>query len=478
MTSWSRRDQNQAYQFITRRIVSAVLSGEPETSELPMRRFTVTLLASAGVALLVVAGFVVYGLIFPGGGRPPENVIILERETGASYLYLQGRLHPVLNWTSARLILGQPEPPVQTMSRTSLRDVPRGRAVGIRGLPDSLPDKGSLIRLPWSVCSAPRSPTSVELATHVLAGRVPDGGAPLADNEGVLVTLDNERFLVWHDHRLRIANNAVVTTLGWAGVRPAPVSRAFLDALPPGPDLAPPRVENAGARATPVVGGAATTIGQLFRANGKHYVMLRDGLTPVGDLTAQLLVAGGQRIIDASAPEVGRILVNTPIEPPGMPEQVPAAHGADDRFAMACAVYRGATEIERPVTVESFARVDSELAQSVPAAAGTGPGEAALADRVLLAGGHGALAAALMPAGSTATGIVYVVTDQGVKYPLPAGSVSAVQANLGYAGVVPVTVPASVLALIPTGPALDPAAATIFTGPEIDATPGPTARSG
>jgi hypothetical protein len=94
---WTRREQHQAYRFLSRRIVSAMLGGEPEGTEVPMRRFTVTLLASLGMALLVFAGFAVYGLLFPGGARPEENVIIVERESGAKYLYLADQLHPVLN---------------------------------------------------------------------------------------------------------------------------------------------------------------------------------------------------------------------------------------------------------------------------------------------------------------------------------------------------------------------------------------------
>jgi type VII secretion protein EccB len=474
MATWSRREQHHAYRFVTRRIVSAILTAEPETSELPMRRFTMTLVGSAGLALLVITGFFVYGLIFPGGGRPAENVIIVERETGANYLYLRGRLHPVLNWTSARLLLGQAQPPVRTMSRNSLRDVPRGRAVGIPGLPDTLPERGSLVGLPWSVCSAPRSLASVEIATHVLVGQVPQGGAALDDNEGVLVTLapTAQRFLVWRDHRLRVPDNAVLAALGWAAVRPAPVSAAFLDALPPGPDVTPLRVPGAGSPARTAVAGQPTRIGQLFRSAEQHYVTVADGLAPVGALTARLLVAGGAAVTEVSAADVGRVLVNTAVEPPGTPAEIPAAHGSDDRFAMACAIYRGSAEIERPVVVESFAAVDPALAQADPAVPRVAPGGGALADQVLLPGGRGALVATLMPPESPAVGNVYVLTDQGVKYPVPRGSTGGVLSALGYEGVAPVAVPASILALLPTGPALDPEAARSFVDPEtVELTP-------
>jgi type VII secretion protein EccB len=165
---WNRSDQYRAYRFLVRRIVSAVLSGDPESNELPMRRFGTALFGGILVAVLVVAGFAVYGLIFPGGGRPTENVIILERETGAVFIYTGNELHPVLNWTSARLILGQA--PVQTMARDSLRDVPRGAPVGIPDAPPTLPSTGSLVGFPWTVCSTPRAQASALVSTRLSVG--------------------------------------------------------------------------------------------------------------------------------------------------------------------------------------------------------------------------------------------------------------------------------------------------------------------
>jgi type VII secretion protein EccB len=475
-----RRERHHAYRFLTRRIVSAMLSGEPETNELPMRRFGMAVVGSVLIAALAFAGVAVYGLLVPGGGKPAENVIIVERETGARYLYLQQQLHPVLNWTSALLILGQPTPTVQTMSRSSLRDIPRGRPVGIEGAPDSLPDKGSLLGLPWSVCSAPRSTTSVALATHVLVGSVPAGGTPLGADEGVLVNSagTNDRYLVWHDHRLRIPGNATVAALGWAGVRPAPVGLAFLNALPAGPDLAPIALPDEDQRANHFVDGVPTQVGQLFRASGHTYLMLREGLVPIGDVSVRLLVATGRPITETSAQEVGRVLVDGAIEPPGLPQTIPSIHGADDRFTMACAVYSGATEVDRPVTVESFTQVPPQLSlPGQPTALRDGVDGVPVADDVALPGGHGALAATLTPAGAAAPGNLYLITDQGLKYPIPRTAAAAVQAGLGYSGVTPVAVPGSVLALIPTGPALDPRAAALFAGPTpVDATPSTEAH--
>jgi hypothetical protein len=65
------------------------------------------------------------------------------------------------------------------------------------------------------------------------------------------------------------------------------------------------------------------------------------------------------------------------------------------------------------------------------------------------------------------------VTDQGIKYPLPRNGLATVQASLGYGDVRPVPVPASILALVPTGVALDPTAAALFEPPSTVA-PSPS----
>ncbi|MBO0870872.1 MAG: type VII secretion protein EccB, partial [Micromonosporaceae bacterium] len=322
----SRREQMHAYRFLVRRIVSGLLSGEPETTELPMRRFAVGFSCSALVAAIVFAGLGIWGLLHPAGVHPTENVIIVERETGAKYVYLQGELHPILNWTSALLIVKQAQPPVQTMSQVSLRDVPRGEPVGIVGAPDTLPPATALVDLPWGVCGAPRSIGSAVWSTVVLVGSTPAGGHLLGSNEALLVTAADAggaRFVLLAGHRLRVPNAGVLAALGWVGATPTSVGEALLDALPPGPDLAPPVVPGAGQPAVPTVGGKSTRVGQLFALAGQRYVMLRQGLVPVGQVSGLLLAASGQRVTPISAAEVGQVLLNTSIEPPGFPTRLP-----------------------------------------------------------------------------------------------------------------------------------------------------------
>jgi hypothetical protein len=79
-----------------------------------------------------------------------------------------------------------------------------------------------------------------------------------------------------------------------------------------------------------------------------------------------------------------------------------------------------------------------------------------LADRVLVPSGRVVTLRALASPSAT-SGPYYVVTDLGIKYPVSSGRVLQ---TLGYAPEQAVDVPASLVARIPSGPTLDPEAAT------------------
>ncbi|WP_255360992.1 type VII secretion protein EccB [Kutzneria sp. 744] len=81
--------------------------------------------------------------------------------------------------------------------------------------------------------------------------------------------------------------------------------------------------------------------------------------------------------------------------------------------------------------------------------------EGATADQTVIPAGSGALVRVL-PTPDATPGTEYLVTDLGVKYPFTDDS--AVSA-LGYGQLAGMGVSSALLALLPTGPALDPAAA-------------------
>src|SRR5215475_14539605 len=164
---------------------------DPDPAASPLRRIGGSLVASVLVAALAVAAVGVYGVLRPGGSTSwrTGNAVIVEEETGARFVYRDGVLHPVLNYSSAVLVLGQPSPPRVRVSRSSLAGVARGPVLGIAGAPDALPAAADLLTQAWTLCSRPAADRSSAapdpaLESVLLVGSAVAGRA--LDNAGVL----------------------------------------------------------------------------------------------------------------------------------------------------------------------------------------------------------------------------------------------------------------------------------------------------
>ncbi|MGC4786239.1 type VII secretion protein EccB [Micromonospora sp. DT178] len=467
----TRRDQVQAYRFVTRRIVSALLSGDPETSNLPMRRLGMAVFGSVIAAAVVLGGVGAYGQ-FTGNTAPLEpNTLVIERETGATYVFVDGQLHPTLNYASARLIINEPAPQVRTMSQASIRDRPRGRTVGIVGAPDALPDRKSLTGLPWSVCDVPDPADPRRSGTRVVIDRPLPGGAPLGDR-AVLVEADGQRHLLTGDTRLQVTGgDSALAALRMANAPRLPVGQQLLNAVPAGPVLRKPAI--AGEDEASTLTERPAKVGQVFRAAGQHYVLTREGLSAIGEISALLLLRDGGQVTDITPAQAGKLLTDQRAEEAGMPQALPALHPVTAGRTAVCATYRAGADGGPPTTtLEVFDRVPAELAApgGVPVRQSARDG-VRTAEGVLLPGGKGVLVQATPGSGESGTAApgatVHLISAQGVRYPLGVGAMAA----LGYEGVTPLAVPASLLALVPTGPTLsrDDALAHFAPGPAVSA---------
>ncbi|MFI0467232.1 type VII secretion protein EccB [Saccharopolyspora sp. 5N102] len=468
----SRRDQVQAYFFVVGRLISALLSGRPDDPNPPTRRFTVNAIIGCLVAALVVVVFGIAGVISPGANnswRSPGSIIV-EKETGAKYLYLAGSLRPVLNFASARLIVNSLQANVVSVSSNSLRDVPRGLPLGIPNAPDSLPGPDALTRAPWFVCadtSYDKSNTPSPV-TEVQVREI--AGAPLRPDSGLLVsTPDGMKYLVWRGTRFRIPQQAVIDALGYGAVRPLPVASSWVQALPSGPDLAAADVPGLGNPAFSVKGETGR-VGQVYEVHDpvlgddRFYVLLQDGLAPLSRTGAGLLLADpdlaaaypgskpGAVEIDAAA--VGSVPRSAlAAVPPELPVDPPKITPVDrnDRD-VPCARFAVGSGGEVPVEVVMVRRDEARFSGVIRSPQPAG----ALAFLVSVPPTFGVLARDL-PAPGAPAGARYLITDLGIKYPLPGpDSLGA----LGYAGVDPLPVPSELLALLPDGVALAPGTAT------------------
>jgi type VII secretion protein EccB len=456
------------------RLMSGVLRIDPDGPDQPVprtRRGIITGLVLAAVVGIVVA---VFGLIVPAGSAgstPQAGTLVLDSDTGARYLYVDKQLRPVLNAASARLVAGG-QMTVQTASTNSLRGITRGAPFGIVGAPDDVPPVGMLSGDAWSACA-----TTIHQGSGVPAHRlVLDVGQStpmtgLTAGEGVVVSGGDSTYLLWDGRRLRLdTGHGVVQALGYGTVRQVPVTDPFLNAVPAGPDLSPPELAGLG-ESGPDLAGRPSRVGQLFNdAAGRHYVLAQQGLVPLtntqfallsGDPDIQQQAYGGNTI---TTPAIGPNDLAHHMAPAGtggiaaaaarLPAAPPRIVTVDDQRAVCVSLRPGAAAVSASVGVADTADV---TAHTGPPGQGQGITPSCDgADLVAAAPGRGVLVAATAAGGGPGT-TNYIVTDSGVRYPIP--SSDALQ-KLGYSSSAAVALPAPIIGLLPSGPSLDPARLT------------------
>ncbi|MFF7361758.1 type VII secretion protein EccB [Streptomyces sp. NPDC008125] len=476
----SKRDQAQAHSFIMGRLTSGMLLADPDAAESPLGRTTRGAVIGLVIAVLLSAGAVVFGLISPGGKDAwrSGDTLVVNRETGARYLFIGGRLRPVRNYSSA-LLIGGAGLATTSVGTASLRGTPVGATVGIPGAPDTVPGTGDLETGAWQVCSAvkaeagPAGGRRDRAVTAVVTG-APVEGTPLAEGSAVVVRgPDEEMYLVWQGSRLRLdAKSGAVLSLGYGSVTPRPVSAAFLDALVAGPDLAPPDVPGLGS-AGPSLGGSETRVGQVFTvrvpgSGSQQYQLRSGGLVPL-TTTGTALVLGDPAIREKAygggspaARQIGADVLGDH-QAPATASRGASVEGLPDSPPKAAPVADGAAVCTRVSTDAKGTRVTSALVpvgSLAPVAQGTSDRAAApclAVDAVVARPGHGVLVRALGAAGGTVGSTTYLVGDDGIKYRV--ADKAALDA-LGYGGVTAQYLPSPLLAMLATGPDLSSPAAS------------------
>ncbi|GAA4553153.1 type VII secretion protein EccB [Amycolatopsis samaneae] len=449
----SKTDQVQAHRFMMGRLSSALLRVDPDAPESPLHRTYRGSTIGGLIATLAAVGLLVFGLISPGGNTAwkREGALVVGDGSGARFLYAGGKLLPVLNFASAKLVAGT-QLAVKHVAEASLADVPRGDPLGIIGAPDALP---ALAADPWEVCSAAGRDQAGLTTLRVGAT---SATRPLTADEAVVVgTPDGVTSLLWQGRRHRVATDRGALDALDGVLQPVKAPTALLDALPPGPDFGPPPIAGLGTPG-PALGAADSRIGRLYTVSGEpaqRYVLTGAGLTPVSELDARLLTAdpeirraayGGGEVTVAPLP--GRVvsehLSKAEPPPPAKPPKAVTLHNGQGLCAVVTPA--GATPRTHLVVADRLTEDGTQPARQ--------PGIAApctRVDRIAVRPGSGALVTPATAAGRVGDAR-YLVTDTGVKYPVPPEGVKA----LGYGSAVPVGLPTTLLALLPTGAPLDP----------------------
>ena len=245
--------------------------------------------------------------------------IIGDRDSGAIYARIDGRLYPALNLASARLATGSAGQPTW-VKPAEIGKYPTGPLVGIPGAPAAMPVHRGAISA-WAVCDTAGRPRSGDKPVVTsIAGQLNGFGraAPLRGDAGLLVTFQSGTYVIWGGKRSRIdpANRAVTLSLGLdPGVTsPVEISRALFDGLPATEPLNVPQVPEAGTPSKWVPGSQVGAVLQAQTAGGgsQFYVLLPDGVQKVNSFVADLLRSANS--YGATAPRLVTpdVLVNTP----------------------------------------------------------------------------------------------------------------------------------------------------------------------
>ncbi|AYN43210.1 type VII secretion protein EccB [Streptomyces dangxiongensis] len=461
----SRRDHVHAYQFATGRLAAALVTGEPATGEPPARRSVLGVVLGLLLAVLACAGFAVYGLIKPGGNtawaRP--NAIVVEKETGTRFLYVDGVLHPVANYASALLGAagGGGGTAVHTVSSNSLSGVRRGTEIGIPAAPDSVPQSAALLTGDWTRCLTPGR-NKGETLDFAPAGAPSAPRAPVTGRRALLRAADGTEYLLWNGVRYRLGDRSTIA-LQLDGQDPLPAPGSWLAALPAGPTVDAADVPGRG-KEGPRVGDRPARVGDVFTsgADGKgvaqFYVLRSDGLAPLTRTEYELLATS------KGAAEPREVT----------PRDVAAVGGSADRSLLHRLPDFLAGPVLRPGASAVCLRQHVTGATRVHTAVTLEKRPAATAPPVDVPVGQGLLVQALPLPPRGVTPQVYLVTELGVKYPLAdQDTLSA----LGFGGGQARAVPRDVLDLLPTGPALSRTGALAAAPVYAPATPAPSATA-
>ena len=475
------RAQVNGYRFLIRRLEHALIRGDSRMIHDPMRGQMRALIVGLVIAVVITAGCGVMAFFKPAPNMGDAQ-ILLSKSSGATFVRIGDRVHPVLNLASARLIVGKNDAP-KDVDDKFLNTVPRGPMVGIVGAPAAIRGADNLLMSSWTVCDTLQTPGATEttgattLQTTVLANDpVLDGDIRATDPaHAVLTEVGGTTYLVYEGVRapIDLSDAVVVNGLHLQGAQPRPMSLGVLNAFPLVAPITPVTVDGVGQPSAVI--GPDYPIGSIVKTDDSRgeqlYVVLHDGLQPISSATADIIRYGDSDAGRASAREIApAVVAGAPIS-----HQLPVDHYPTVSPQTVSAV-------TDPVVCMGWQRTNATAQGTVrllvgnklpvPAGAetvrlatadGNGPG----LDSVYLTPGSGEYVQATgVEPGSLSTGPLFYVSDTGLRYhikDLPTAD------SLGMVGVkapgqqtaAPQLAPWPVLALLPPGPELSQQAALV-----------------
>jgi type VII secretion protein EccB len=426
------KHQVSGWRFVMRRIASGVALHDTRMLVEPLRSQARAVLMGLLVLATVAGGCFVFTLIWPNGAAANDPVLA-DRSTSALYVRVGEQLHPVLNLTSARLIVGRPVNPTGVKS-TALDKIPRGNLIGIPGAPERMVQNTSR-DADWTVCD---SGAGSGAGVTLIAGPLGDGGSragALDAHQAVLADNGAGAWLLWDGKRSRIdlSDRAITGALG-LGERgsaiptPRSISTGLFNVIPEAPALTAPVIPGAGDK-PPFDLPSAAPVGAVVAAHSlegssdgsvRYYAVLPDGLQPISGVLAAVLRNTDSHGLEKppllGADDIARLPVSHALDTSRFPEQ-PVSLTDSVHDPLTCAHWsKAAGASTSSLTLLSGSSLPMRDGARTLDLVGAGVGGTAA--RVALTPGTGYFARSVNsdPASNAGAGPQFWISDTGVRY--------------------------------------------------------------
>jgi type VII secretion protein EccB len=444
----TKKDLVEAYSFSRRRLVTAFVSGAPGGREVEPSRPGRAIIGGLALAVLLIAGAAIAGVFTSNvdEGWADAPALIVSKEQGAAYVITASKaetggrpvLHPILNITSAKLILGADRAVPTTIPDAEIAEEDIGEDLGILGAPNDVPSTDRLIQSGWTACAS-GTDVHLDITTSSTVRPAPAVGE-VVDVAGDIYLVAMGRpdpqtgvqqayhYLVPKSgSRDRMLDQLGVPLVGEA--RKVPLS--WLDLTPSGGALDSSSFDLAGAGGSTSIAGREYVVGSVVEDVDAYYLVTEDGFMKL-DPFGYAVYTNVTRAKTSSGSVSGAVADPSYADPDGNDAHWPDAT-LDRPFGDACV--RLLTTPGQPPRTEIVAEPED-------ASVGTANGPSVSVDD-----GSGAyVRSGSFDSGSQ--GRAYLVDARGNAYQL-VGAI--VPGNLGYGSVRPPVVPDSWVELLGNG---------------------------
>ncbi|WP_410668517.1 type VII secretion protein EccB [Amycolatopsis sp. cmx-4-68] len=508
------KSQVQAYQFVLRRMQSALVRRDAVMLHDPMRTHTRATIVGVVLGALGMIVFVVWGLLSPAPSVPEAGNIVIGEQSGTVYVVTGNpkKLIPTFNLASARLLLlaqqkapsagnggataapaPAPASPASVKNPTVVSDaqlesIPREKLTGIPDGPQLIPSDAQRISPNWAVCDQVQldptqpNPDIGKTNTYVFGGIAPAGlGSELGENEALLTKADNGKtYLIYRLPSSRNRPNAntvraeidtadpnkAVTTALQLQQPPRKITQGLLNAIPEVARLTPPKIPDGQAPAN----FDGLTAGDVFATQPageqpNYWAITPTGIQKVSNAVADVIRVAkngsSSRIQTLGLDRLAGVHVLQPADPDyipvdDFPRSVPTVLDATKNSSVACLgwslVGDGADrDAHTSVYVDTQLPGQKAAGDKFTPMTVTTPGP----NRVPINGfylrpGFAAVVQSATGKASFGKGAIQLISDRGIRYSVPDAQTADA---IGLNNRQPA--PESIIGLLPTGASLN-----------------------